>query len=612
MKHQRWIVLASLVWTSWPALTPAGSLAQPPAQTVTPTAVPEAVTGDVVDVRVVNVEIVVTDRRGRRVEGLKPGDFRLEVDGQPVPVEYFTEVREGKAAPAAAPPPSSPSAPAAMGPASALPAGLEPGGTIGTNYLVFVDDFFAIKSQRDVVLRSLRKQLDQLGPADHMSVVSWDGRRLSRLASWSASRPALEKAVDQAMARPALGLAREVQFKKFLGEAALQTRDDARQDDINFQIHRMLGGGPGLNLLEVSYGRLVADEVGSATRAVVAALRGADAPEGRKVLLLLSGGWPFTIQSFIQGDELPHDIGKLPLMAPGLQVLANTANLLGYTIYPVDVPGVRSMTRDVQENPMEGHTSYLGGGSTANQLEGGTPTQMTRDAPVAGEFSFSRLTPIRDQELRASVFFLAQETGGRPLLAGNRESALSMTNDDTRSYYWLGFSPSWPRDGRIHKISARVLRDGLQTRSRKGFLDLTTGASATMRFESALLYGELPSTEKVVLHLGEPVKGARRGVTEVPVSVDIPTQALTLLPAEDGRYKGRAQLRFAATDDEGNQSLIPVLDLQLASPKAPSEGGAVRYQTRVFLRGKVTHLAVAVFDPLTGKISAGKTDVQIP
>src|SRR5688572_6141379 len=38
--------------------------------------------GEVIDVRVVNVEVVVTDREGKRVTGLQPGDFRLRVDGE--------------------------------------------------------------------------------------------------------------------------------------------------------------------------------------------------------------------------------------------------------------------------------------------------------------------------------------------------------------------------------------------------------------------------------------------------------------------------------------------------------------------------------------------------
>ncbi|HEY4563998.1 MAG TPA: hypothetical protein VIJ36_13535, partial [Thermoanaerobaculia bacterium] len=53
--------------------------------------------GESIDVRVVNVEAVVTDHQGKRVNGLKPEDFRLRVDGKEVPVEYFSEVRDGEA-----------------------------------------------------------------------------------------------------------------------------------------------------------------------------------------------------------------------------------------------------------------------------------------------------------------------------------------------------------------------------------------------------------------------------------------------------------------------------------------------------------------------------------
>ncbi|HEY4597756.1 MAG TPA: hypothetical protein VIJ02_15255, partial [Thermoanaerobaculia bacterium] len=53
---------------------------------------PQSVFGEQIEVRVVNVEAVVTDRQGNRISGLKPGDFRLEVDGKAVPIEYFNEV----------------------------------------------------------------------------------------------------------------------------------------------------------------------------------------------------------------------------------------------------------------------------------------------------------------------------------------------------------------------------------------------------------------------------------------------------------------------------------------------------------------------------------------
>ena len=63
---------------------------------------PQSVFGETIDVRVVNVEVVVTDKDGVRVTGLKPADFRLLVEGKEVPIDYFTEVRGGDAVAATA------------------------------------------------------------------------------------------------------------------------------------------------------------------------------------------------------------------------------------------------------------------------------------------------------------------------------------------------------------------------------------------------------------------------------------------------------------------------------------------------------------------------------
>ena len=51
--------------------------------------------GDEITVRVINLEVVVTDRKGERVSGLRPEEFRLRVDGQETPIEFFSEIVEG-------------------------------------------------------------------------------------------------------------------------------------------------------------------------------------------------------------------------------------------------------------------------------------------------------------------------------------------------------------------------------------------------------------------------------------------------------------------------------------------------------------------------------------
>ena len=133
---------------------------------------------DVIDVRVVNVEVVVTDREGNRVRGLTASDFELLVDGEPAPIAYFTEIDEGivRAAP-----------PTGVEVADAMPA-LHTGEEVGTNFLVFIDDFFSIRQHRDGVLRGLEQDLTQLGPADRVAAVASDGANVTLLTGWTNSR----------------------------------------------------------------------------------------------------------------------------------------------------------------------------------------------------------------------------------------------------------------------------------------------------------------------------------------------------------------------------------------------------------------------------------------
>ena len=115
---------------------------------------------DAVDVRVVNVEVVVTDRQGGRVQGLEAEDFELFVDGEPMPIGFFTEVAGGigKAAP--------------PGETRGVP-GLAAEAPVGVNFLIFIDDAFSIESDRNSVLDGIGEDLaGRLGPADRVAVVA--------------------------------------------------------------------------------------------------------------------------------------------------------------------------------------------------------------------------------------------------------------------------------------------------------------------------------------------------------------------------------------------------------------------------------------------------------
>jgi VWFA-related protein len=550
--------------------------------------------GESIDVRVVNVEAVVTDRQGNRVSGLKPEDFRLRVDGREVPVEYFSEVRDGEALPAA--PAAAAPAEAAQAPAKAAVQGVAEG-RVGTYYLLFIDDFFSIPAQRNVVLKGFKDEIGRLGPDDRMAIVAYDGGRLTMVSNWSGSPADLGRAFDQAMARRTRSLGRSAE--KATAESdqgfSAQSVGDGAPLDLSAQ-------QPGLSDIQRRYAGDLIRQIRGDVQAAVSTLRAFAAPRGRKVMLLLSGGWPFSVQSYVShGSGMPTK--ELPEGEDLYRPLTSTANLLGYTLYPVDVPGVQSGAADVNATPppTSGDPELVRGFSSAVAGAGET----VPSALLLGGFG-----NLSEHEVEGSLKYLAQETGGKPILNSNRALALGLARDDTRSFYWLGFSPAWKHDDKRHEIKLEARRSGLRVRTRTGFLDLSRKAEVTMTVESALLFGNPPGALRMPLKVGE-VARSKRGEIEIPITLGLPVDLMTVVP--DGkRFTVQLELRFAASDAAGDTAEIPTVPVTLTSDHAPAPGKVVKYETRVKLRGKADHMVVAAYDPLSGKIATAETDLKMP
>src|SRR5512144_2526999 len=69
--------------------------------------------GETVEVNVVNVDVYVTDKDGKRVTNLRKGDFQVFEDGKPVEITNFAGIAAPRAETAA--PPAAATAPAAPG-----------------------------------------------------------------------------------------------------------------------------------------------------------------------------------------------------------------------------------------------------------------------------------------------------------------------------------------------------------------------------------------------------------------------------------------------------------------------------------------------------------------
>jgi VWFA-related protein len=516
---------------------------------------PSPVFGETVEVRVVNLEVVVTDRDGLPVAGLAPSDFLLRVDGEETPIGFFTEVRGGTAV-------EGPGGPSIAG----LP-DLAPGEPVGTSYLVFVDDYFALARDRDQVLESIAAQLGRLGPEDRLAIVAWDGRDLAMLSSWSSSTRDLERALEAARARPALGLRRVAERRSFLDDARLRRRGSR------------LGATDRLDVTELYYAETLEQQVRNIVSAAAAALRGFANPPGRKVLLLLSGGWPYDIEEFVARES--GRVVNEPRIARGDQLLAplvDTANRLGYTIFGVDVPGLA--------------TDFDRGAELS-----GSPAES------AGFDSF-----LRENNTQYALHHVARETGGRALLNVGRLEALERAAAATRTYYWIGFTPAWKGDDRRHRVEVEVRREGLRVASRSGYLDTSRAREVSMAVESVLLFGSGPGVRPLALEVGRPEKTSR-GRMRVPLRFELPVAEITFLPAGATRVAD-LELRVAAVDEQGGRSDVPVIPIRLTLPAESGSAGTAGHETALELRRTGNRLAVAVYDPLSGTIWSATADVR--
>ena len=527
----------------------------------TPEAAPGSLFGETVEVRVINVEVVVTDKQGLPVTGLQSGDFSLKIDGAELPIQYFTEVRGGDAIEG---PPDEPVIPG-------VPQ-LAPGTAVGTSYLVFIDDFYPLARDRDLVLEKLSADLGRLRPEDRMAVVAYDGLRLEMLSSWSQSGAELERVFRKAMARPAKGLQRDADDRRF--------SNNNRGDRFSGQRSRLLDSTQmRLDVDERAYAETVQGQVQGIVAAASSALRGFANPPGRKVLVLLAGGWPYDPVQYALNDYnrtvLESQLKRGDeLLAP----LTDTANQLGYTIYAVDIPGLTEDTTTSAE---------YAAGSNFNDRS----TQFQRESNV-----------------QYSLQYVAEETGGKALLNAAREEVLARVTEDTHSYYWIGFTPSWQGDDGKHKVALTTRVEDLKIRNRAGFVDFSQKRATTMAVESILLFGEGPNALPLPVEIGtaKKVSGTRMNV---PVTIRVPLDRLTTLATDKG-MSAEVELRIAALDERGGRSDIPVIPIRFDMPGKAPAGAFATYTTIIQLRRARNELVLAISDPAGGAIYSARAQVQ--
>jgi VWFA-related protein len=566
-----------------PAAAPGGAAAatpaRPPATTATPPPGPAGAKTppasddnfvEAVTVNVVNVDVYVSDKKGR-VTGLTKSDFEVFEDGRPMAITNFLAVEGGKSTT-----PAAEEADADADPRRPkLPPGYEPVQIPEDQKLrlvVYIDNFNLKPFDRNRVMRDLRIFLDQkLRRGDQVMLVTYD-RELHVRQPFTA---------DTGMVNAQLLAIEKISAQGVHGEGdrreVLKNIDDALSGDQAMSFAR---GYAGAAFNDVSF-------TIDALKNLVTSLAGMT---GRKAVVYVSDGLPmivgedvfYAVQNKYPGTSIISENSEFDT-SRRFDELTAQANANRVTFYTIDAGGLRTYSSTTAENQTAGQGVYI--------------------------------DSINISNLQSSLQMMAEKTGGMYVInANNVGPQLDRMADDFNTFYSLGYTPPHVGDGRFHKISVKVKRKGVTARCREGYRDKSIESRMSDGTLAALQFPFQSNPIGLSLEFGHPA-ARKDGLFLVPISVKIPLGKLTLVPREQGST-AKVRLFVGAIDPDGHTSEVQQVPVPINVPAADVAklaGKHFLYTLNLLMRGGDQKVAIGMRDDVgaqesyvTGELVVGR------
>ena len=470
-------------------------------------------------VEVINVEVYVTDRKGEPVTGLTREDFRLLEDGDPVEIEYFTEIGAKGPTPTAQAPPVEVVADQA---AAAAPPARDP-----RTLVVYLDDANLSPAGRRRVLADLRQAVAAgTDGAERLMLAVYDGG-VRILHPLTEDRRAVVAALEAMPDRATGGIFQAIDRQNVV--RAIQRVFD-KYDNLPGCSDACDCGWQEMEAVVREYAAGAAAHVDASTGGLSQLTSALAGVEGRKAILYVADGLEQR-----PGIDLFHYVSDLcPRYERELSAnyltndqssligrLTAHANANGVTFYPFEAMGLQ------------------------------TETDLSQ---VSHKFTVSSLVrQVATANRQSPLFQLAADTGGLATLNANSfGAALGALGNDAGAYYSLGFTSHHRGDGRLHRLGVEVVgRRGLRVRHRTFYRDKEAETRLAERVWSTLLLGTGANPLGAELGVGAPRLHAT-GCCTVPVQVRLPLDRVAL----DHSAKGRLYVVLAGRDGEG--ATLPV------------------------------------------------------
>jgi len=559
---------------------------------------PQRSYGETLEIRVINVDAVVTDRSGKPVTGLSKDDFELFENGKRKEVSNFLEVNERAAA----------------------AAGTPPAQTERRHLIVFVDNASLQPFNRDRVLNAMkafieatmRAGVDGAFIGDEAIVVSWNPGLKENLAL-TTDRARVLATLQSMVATTGLGTMLRAERERVENELQQMPGDYKSGSAIKTgglapapEPGSTRPGGPS-NIVRVDdkppYDRALgavrqyADSVmldtkqkADALKTLMLAFRGV---QGRKALILVTESFSTqpARQMFEYLDSIKDQFDRGNFQNPRAEIMrynddplfetvTSTANVAGITLYAVSAGGMMS------------------GSDFKDASDRGSTVQQQAVGKAPGKFSDQSL-----QELAAATGGLAV-TGSNDFARGFDRIASDLT-----MYYSLGYRADSPANDMMRKVEVKVKKPGVVVRYRESFVQKATPTEIGDTLAANLFAGVQKNDLGITISAGTPAPKNADEIT-VPVAITIPIAALTFTP--DGKdVIGKFTIFAGFKRKDGSSSKVSKIEYPLRFlADSMQDQRNLNVKINMTMQKTTEEISVAVLDQTSN--ATGYATVKLP
>jgi VWFA-related protein len=516
-----------------------------------------------VDVNVVNVDVTVTDRSGKPIMNLMRDDFEVFEDGKPMKVSNFSmiekTVRSVTTTPSSQEAAASPSA-------------------VHRKLMILVDNNYLQKQERDRALRTIESYL-QSNEFQGEWAVAAIGHMIEPVQPFTSDKSLLQAAFNKVKHMPVSASYHEID-RSILSDQSRKSLDIGEDYDYGESIRFSSREQTYRNLMTLKY----------TARAVAAMAQSYSADEGKKFMILVTGGIEnnTSFTNYDKGTDRQMEQLRLE-MVKIVDVMIREANAANFTIHVVN-----AKTRGMQapQHDVENRSSGMNVTNLYTQKWGSEP--------------------IDTSDVDSIPLSVALGTGGMYLPSANITESIQRIDAQTTNFYSLGYTPDHNGDRRYHTIKVRVRRPGVSVNNRVGYYDLSSDDRLEETLHARLTFDHVLGPLPVKVSLGTPHSGDR-GAVVLPVQADLPMDKVTLLPRDNG-FVGRVHVYLSVFDKKGRNvgfhHQTQEVTLTAAQHDKPTDA-PFRYSMNVRLQKGEFTVVITLRDELSNELGSVVKDVRL-